>query len=165
MKIMVNIIGFIIDICNFVVSGIRCICIFWIFSSLTWSREIRASCINFRSCLFRWFKWACFIGSMKIERKTVFTIMIDEPTINTVGTKYRSWNGNAGSRTPPAKPAIETRSPSDIRINDMPINNTMGMKSCPRGISGCSGNSSATIGSWWRRAINPSGWRSVSIHK
>ena len=32
----------------------------------------------------------CFIGSMKIERKTVFTIMIDEPTINTVGTKYRS---------------------------------------------------------------------------
>ena len=157
MKIIVNIIGFIIDICNLVVSGIRYICIFCIFSNRTLSLDIRASLINFRSCLLRWLRCACFIGSMKSERKTVFTIMILDPTMRTVGTKYRSWNGRDGSRTLPATPAIVIRRPSFRRINDIPISRIIGMNNWPRGISGSSGSSSATLMSRCRRAINPSG--------
>jgi hypothetical protein len=40
---------------------------------------------------------------MKNERIIVFTIIIDVPTMKTVGTKYSWWKGSIGSKTEPAE--------------------------------------------------------------
>ena len=109
MKTIVNIIGFIIEDCICICSGIISICIFCILSALAVSLAILASLSCLPTWRLLWEKWACCRGSMKKERIIVFTIMIEEPTMNTVGTKKSWWNGNNGSMTVPAPSERATR--------------------------------------------------------
>ena len=87
MKTIVKTIGFIIEDCIFICSGIISSCIVCILSAMAVSLAILASLSCFPICLLLCEKWACCSGSMKNERMIVFTTIIDEPTMKTVGTK------------------------------------------------------------------------------